>query len=896
MTKQAVQRVSARTTNLEFSQKYGTKYCIPEWLRDEQIRIAIRKVKGRIQTSDEKRAEPIAVVGFGPSLKETWEQVRGFKYVMSCSGAHKFLIERGIVPTWHVEVDPRDHKIDLLGPAHKDVTYLPSSTSHPRYLDHLLSSGADVQLWHVFTTEAEGNRILPPGEWALTGGADAGLRALVMARLFGFVDIHVFGIDGSSGPATESHADKHPNSPGKFFDCEYPDGSGRVYKTTPALMACAKSVPHEVRQIKDAKFTFYGEGLVQAIMREQNVEPIAKETQIAFMKPDLISKEYRELNAKLHEDNPGYGTSGSKYVDTVLRLAGQLETKSILDYGCGKGMLSKGIPFPIWEYDPAVSGKDESPRPADLVVCTDVLEHIEPENLQAVLADLARCTAKVGFFVVHTGPANKTLADGRNAHLIQEPAGWWEKKLSKHFDVAKVLTVGPSAHIVVGPKTAKDITKVQHDGTIAKFYTPNDTTKWRAQTLFTKEPSTIAWIDTFKPGEVLWDVGANVGGYTVWASRRRGVKVYAFEPDAQNYALLCKNMALNQVDGLAYCLALGNPDEAGVGTLYLSGMDAGGSCNTFGESLGPDLKPRDGIKQGAVCMAGDALELPKPDHIKIDVDGLEHKVVEGAWGAILGAKSVLVEVNLALPEHQRLVAAMQKAGFVFDPAQVEAATRKDGPFKGCAEYVFRRLGAENDDAAFTMRRIAGAKLRMEPFPHLYVEDVFLWDFYNRLRESLPVDGWKSLAEARGTEGYPERSVNEAPACVDWMRSGDLRRLLDERFGVKSSSDELLLLRDRPGYKIPPHTDTPRKVVTMLCYLPADFSKEQHGTSVYRPKESGFTCPDGRHHRFEDFEKVWTAPFKPNSALIFARTDDSFHGVEAFDGDGVRDILLYDTRK
>jgi FkbM family methyltransferase len=896
MTKQAAARVSARMTNIDFDKKYGTKYCIPEWLRDEQIKIAIRKIKGRIETVNEKRSEPIAVVGFGPSLKDTWEQVKNFKYVMSCSGAHKFLIERGIVPTWHVEVDPRSHKIDLLGSAHKDVTYLPSSTSHPKYLDHLLASGADVKLWHVFTTEAEGNRILPSGEWALTGGADAGLRALVMARIFGFVDIHVFGIDGSAGKATQSHADKHPNSPGKFFDCEYPEGSGRIYKTTPALLSCAKSVPHEIKQLKDAKFTFYGEGLVQAIMRNEKTEPLAKETQIAFLKPDLISDEYRKLNARLHDDNPLYGTSGTKYVDTVLRLAKQMETTSILDYGCGKGLLAKGIPFPIWEYDPAVPGKDESPRPADVVVCTDVLEHIEPEHLSSVLSDIARCTTKVGFLVIHTGPAQKTLPDGRNAHLIQQPAKWWEKKLGKFFDVAKVLTVGQSVHVVVGPRTGNGdgIIRAQHDGTIAKFYAVNDTTKWRAQTLFTKEPSTIEWIDTFKPGEVLWDVGANVGGYSIWASRRRAVKVYAFEPDAQNYAVLCRNMALNQVDGLAYCIALGNPDRAEIGTIYLSGMEAGGSCNTYGEAIGPYLEPRTGIKQGAVCMSGDALDIPLPDHIKIDVDGLEHIVIAGMWNKVLSSKSLLVEVNEALPDHLAMIDKIKSAGFTFDKSQVESSKRKDGPFKGCAEYVFRR-NAESNVMAYTLKRIAGAELRMNPFPHLYVEDVFQSDFYQELLKSLPVNGWKSLEDSRGTKGYPERSVNDAPDCVSWMLSGELRRLLDDKFGVQSKSDELLLLRDSQGYKIPPHTDTPSKVISALFYLPKDKSLEQYGTSVFKPKKAGFTCPNGKHYKFEDFEKVWTAPFRPNSAMIFARTDTSFHGVEPFDNNGVRDILLYDSK-
>jgi cyclopropane fatty-acyl-phospholipid synthase-like methyltransferase len=143
---------------------------------------------------------------------------------------------------------------------------------------------------------------------------------------------------------------------------------------------------------------------------------------------------------------------GGKHADTVLKLAAAIGTTSILDYGCGKGYLAKAIPFPIWEYDPAVPGKEECPRPADLVVSTDVLEHIEPDRLAYVLDDLRRVTRKVAYLVIHTGPAQKTLADGRNAHLIQQGAKWWTKRLSKFFKVGKVWKVGAELHVVVGRK------------------------------------------------------------------------------------------------------------------------------------------------------------------------------------------------------------------------------------------------------------------------------------------------------------------------------------------------------------------------------------------------------------------------------------------------------------
>jgi 2-polyprenyl-3-methyl-5-hydroxy-6-metoxy-1,4-benzoquinol methylase len=148
----------------------------------------------------------------------------------------------------------------------------------------------------------------------------------------------------------------------------------------------------------------------------------------------LITPEYVELNRKLHEGGE-YGRSGSWRVPDVIQLAVQSDAKTILDYGCGQGYLKKNLTMPVREYDPAIAGKDSLPSPADLVVCTDVLEHVEPECLDSVLEHLQALTLKICFVLVHLTPAKKVLADGRNAHLIQKPPEWWEKKLGEYFDV-----------------------------------------------------------------------------------------------------------------------------------------------------------------------------------------------------------------------------------------------------------------------------------------------------------------------------------------------------------------------------------------------------------------------------------------------------------------------------
>jgi len=439
---------------LDINAKQNVQYCIPAFLKFEQIKINISKCKGRIEAAKEVRAEPIACVSFGPSLKHTWEKIKEFKYVMSCSGSHKFLVDHGIVPTWHIDVDPREHKIKLIGEPQKGCEYLIASTCHPQLVNYLQDAGCTVKLWHIFDNAEEGYRILPPGEWMICGGCSVGVRTMTLARFLGFTDLHIFGMDGSFSDEG-SHAAEHPHdaSKKKVFETEY---NGVRYRTTPSILEAARNTWHELDTLKDVKATFYGEGLVQAMAKDYKKKelPESKKMFIALDKPTLISAGYRELNAKLHQENPLYGIGGARHAKTVMQLCKALGTTCVLDYGCGKSQLQRELPFGIFEYDPAIPGKEASPRPADVVVCTDVMEHIEPDKLGWVLKDIARCTLKVAYFVIHTGPSTKTLADGRNSHVLQRPSHWWHKILKKFFTVAKdsIKEMPPLLYVVVAKK------------------------------------------------------------------------------------------------------------------------------------------------------------------------------------------------------------------------------------------------------------------------------------------------------------------------------------------------------------------------------------------------------------------------------------------------------------
>src|SRR5262245_53593460 len=171
----------------------------------------------------------------------------------------------------------------------------------------------------------------------------------------------------------------------------------------------------------------------------------------------LISDGYRALQAQLHK-RADYGVASLEFAPLVGSWLATHRITELLDYGCGKGRLGEalrerfGSNITVNNYDPAVAEFREPPKPCDTVACIDVLEHIEPELLENVLADLARLARRFLVCTVHTGPAAKTLADGRNAHLIQRPADAWVAHMSTHFKLLEFKLLANGFWSVWGAK------------------------------------------------------------------------------------------------------------------------------------------------------------------------------------------------------------------------------------------------------------------------------------------------------------------------------------------------------------------------------------------------------------------------------------------------------------
>ncbi|MBC7931132.1 MAG: FkbM family methyltransferase [Rubrivivax sp.] len=170
-----------------------------------------------------------------------------------------------------------------------------------------------------------------------------------------------------------------------------------------------------------------------------------------------------------------------------------------------------------------------------------------------------------------------------------------------------------------------------------------------------KEPDTIEWVESFlRDGDVLFDVGANVGAYSLVASKCHGgkVRVYAFEPAFANYVQLCKNILLNDCQHSVVPLPLALSDRTTVDTFNYRDLIPGSALHTFGEAVGDDgerFQPE--FEQHVLSFRLDDLlrqfPVPAPNHLKIDVDGIEAKVLEGAAGTLAAPsmRSIIIELR-----------------------------------------------------------------------------------------------------------------------------------------------------------------------------------------------------------------------------------------------------------
>jgi FkbM family methyltransferase len=192
--------------------------------------------------------------------------------------------------------------------------------------------------------------------------------------------------------------------------------------------------------------------------------------------------------------------------------------------------------------------------------------------------------------------------------------------------------------------------EVSHAGLKLKFATPNGLCDWRARTFATKEPETLEWIENMKEGSTLWDIGANVGLYSVYAAKKRNCKVYAFEPSIFNVELLARNIEMNDLVKQICIIPIPLSDKSGASNMQLTTTEWGGALSTFDQDFGWDgkaIKKVFEFQTIGLSMedAANLLNIPTPEYIKIDVDGLEHFILKGGKSVLSKINEILIEVN-----------------------------------------------------------------------------------------------------------------------------------------------------------------------------------------------------------------------------------------------------------
>jgi FkbM family methyltransferase len=212
--------------------------------------------------------------------------------------------------------------------------------------------------------------------------------------------------------------------------------------------------------------------------------------------------------------------------------------------------------------------------------------------------------------------------------------------------------------------------EIEHKGTFIKFSIPNRLTKYRADSFSTKEPETLDWIDSIPQNSILWDIGANVGVYTCYSALARKCKVFAFEPSVFNLECLARNIYLNNIVRNVTIIPCPLSNRLGIQFLNMTSTEWGGALSTFGEKYGHDGKIMDVAFE--IPMLGfsmsDAINkfnIPQPEYIKMDVDGIEHLILSGGKDVIANVKGMLIEINDNFDEQASISTKLLKsAGLV----------------------------------------------------------------------------------------------------------------------------------------------------------------------------------------------------------------------------------------
>ena len=203
---------------------------------------------------------------------------------------------------------------------------------------------------------------------------------------------------------------------------------------------------------------------------------------------------------------------------------------------------------------------------------------------------------------------------------------------------------------IFGEENSKNIKQIRLDNDILLFYEVNSITKYRNDSFFNKEPETLEWLSKFPKKSVFWDVGANVGLYSIYAGKTKNCEVTAIEPSVFNLELLAKNIYLNSLNHQINILPFGLSKKSFITNFHSSSILNGAALSSL-EVISkksmhkPTYQCDYKIPVLTLDLINSIFNISNPEYLKIDVDGLEYEILLGAKSVLANLKSLLIEVD-----------------------------------------------------------------------------------------------------------------------------------------------------------------------------------------------------------------------------------------------------------
>lgn len=259
--------------------------------RREQMLSAIARPIPRLRRITRDDTQALHIAAYGPSLRDTWQDLK--HPIISMSGATKFLADRGIIPDFHIDMDPRKHKVLTSLPAVKGVTYLVASVCVPEYFDALADH--EVILWHTVSSNWDDECHFvaqhDPDQLVISAGSTIGLAAIHIGGVLGFKRFEIHGMDASFVNG-QRHAGPHA---GKVYTESHVWAAGGVkYRTTQIMSNAAAETINTFRTFPIIG-VFHGNGLTQALIREENLpnacaaDETEKRSRLARSRPQVAN-------------------------------------------------------------------------------------------------------------------------------------------------------------------------------------------------------------------------------------------------------------------------------------------------------------------------------------------------------------------------------------------------------------------------------------------------------------------------------------------------------------------------------------------------------------------------------------------------------------------------------